>query len=212
MAGALEPEPDIVSKGIEVSSQQGKGIPAVRRAEARAAWGAGFNKPHGQIFYIGPHLAGYVLTSVQMVSEDTEADDIAMKVWEIDGTDPSSRCTNLTPPSAFAAGTLTFEAPAYPALTVYAGAKYMVVFSTPGGEQVDVAATGSDGEDPSSPPDWNNRAKFRWNKPGSGWDDADKAPRITINGTSNALDGDPPLVSNLAQTNQGAPGFNDDRA
>ena len=57
--------------------------------------------------------AGATLSSVEIISEDPEGDDVAVSLCTVDGSDhPTSTCTVLTAPPSFAAGTLVFRAPA----------------------------------------------------------------------------------------------------
>ena len=166
---------------------------------------ADYNRDHGQAFTTGFNTTGYTVTSVQMISEDAEGDDIGLKICEVDtNTNPTDVCTDLTAPSSFGMGPLTFTAPASPALTLTARTTYMVVFTTPGGETVYVDATNSDGEDASSQQDWEIRDKFRWNS-STGWKDTagSEALRIAITGTVNAPSATAPTaMNNTVTTNE----------
>ena len=149
---------------------------------------ANYDRDHGQAFTTGFNTTGYTVTSVQMISEDAQGDDIGLKICAVDtDTNPTDDCTDLTAPSSFEMGPLTFTAPASPALALSSGTTYMVVFTTPGGETVYVDATRSNGEDASSQQDWEIRDKYRWNS-STGWKDTsgDNALRIAITGTVNA--------------------------
>ena len=149
---------------------------------------ANYDRDHGQAFTTGLNTTGYTVTSVQMISEDAQGDDIGLKICAVDtDTDPTDVCTDLTAPSSFEMGPLTFTAPASPALTLTASTTYMVVFTTPGGETVFVDSTSSDDEDASSQQGWEIRDKYRWNS-SDGWKDtsSDEALRIAITGTVNA--------------------------
>ena len=147
-----------------------------------------FSRDHGQIFTTGYYLAGHTLDAVQIVSEDGEGDDIALKVCTVDTNDnPTSTCDNLTPPTAFDAGPLTFTAPTSPTITLSARTEYMIVLSSPGSEEVDVKATGSSGEDEDSPEHWSIADTFRWNDSGTNWTDSglQRSIVIRVEGTVN---------------------------
>ena len=147
---------------------------------------ANYTSDHGQAFTTGYNLTGYTVTGVTIISEDAQGDDIDLQVCEVDGNGlPTTACTDLTAPASFAAGPLTFNAPTGSTLT--AGTTYMVVFKTPGGDQVEVDATTSDDEDSSSLPDWSIRDVFQWKNNQNVWQDGSRGRsiRITIQGTVN---------------------------
>ena len=148
---------------------------------------ADYTGDHGQAFTTGYNLTGYTVTGVAIISEDTGSDDIALQICGVDsGGSPTTTCTDLTAPDSFAAGSLVFNVPTGSTLTLSSGTTYMVVFKSPGGEQVHVDATTSDGEDPYPLPGWSIRNLFQWNNAGS-WQDSSRgrALRIAINGTFN---------------------------
>ena len=144
---------------------------------------ARFTTDHGQAFTTGYNLTGYTVTSVEIISEDWSGDDIALQICGVgaDGN-PTTICTDLTPPNSFPRGRLVFNAPTGTTLTPLT--TYMAVFKSPGGEQVKVDATSSDGEDAGSLTDWEVRNRFQWNNAGT-WQNAsrDNAIRIAIVGT-----------------------------
>ena len=145
-----------------------------------------FTNDHGQAFTTGYHGTGYTVTSVAIISEDPEADDIALQICEVDSHGhPTPTCTDLTAPDAFGAGTLTFTVPDDTTLTLSSVTTYMVVFKSPGGESVRVDATSSADNDSDSLQNWSIRDSFQW-KP-SFWEDGNgsKAIRIAIHGTAN---------------------------
>ena len=147
---------------------------------------ASYTSDHGQAFTTGYNLPGYTVTGVTIISEDAQGDDIDLQVCEVDGNGlPTTACTDLTPPATFAAGPLTFNAPTGSTLT--ADTAYMVVFKTPGGDQVQVNATTSDDEDSSSLPDWSIRDLFQWKNNQNIWQGGGRGRsiRITIQGTVN---------------------------
>ena len=103
---------------------------------------ADYTDDHGQAFTTGYNLTGYTVTGVAIISEDTGSDDIALQICGVDsGGSPTTTCTDLTAPDSFAAGSLVFNVPTGSTLTLSSGTTYMVVFKSPGGEQVRVDAT-----------------------------------------------------------------------
>ena len=77
--------------------------------------------------------AGATLSSVEIISEDPEGDDVAVSLCMVDGSNhPTSDCTALTAPSSFAAGTLVFTAPAN--TTLAANTTYSLLVASPGGQ------------------------------------------------------------------------------
>ena len=87
----------------------------------------------GQVFTTGRNPNGYTVTSVVIISQDTQGDDVALKICEVDSSlHPTTVCTDLTPPGMFPAGPLVFTAP--PGTTLEGDrTNYMVVFNSPGG-------------------------------------------------------------------------------
>ena len=77
----------------------------------------------------------------------------------------------------------------------------MVVFKSPGGEQVKVDATSSDGEDTGSLTDWEVRNRFQWNNAGT-WQNAsrDNTIRIAIVGKVNPPSSTAPTASDSTVT------------
>ena len=147
---------------------------------------ANVTRDHGQAFTTGSNATGYTVTGVTIVSEDGESDDIALQICGVDGSiHPTTTCTNLTSPGSFAKGPLAFTAPTGTPLTLSAGTTYMVVFKSPGGDEVRVDATTSDDEDSSSLPSWSIRDLFQWNNTQDVWQDGSRggAIRIVIQGT-----------------------------
>ena len=142
---------------------------------------------HGQAFTTGDNLPGYNITGVTIISEDPEGDDMALQICEVaDNGWPTTTCTDLTSAGPFAAGPLLFNVPTGTTLTLEANTTYMVVFKSPGGEQVRVDATDSDDNDDTSLPDWEIRNKSQF-KDSNGWHDRgyDRAIAIAIGGTVN---------------------------
>ena len=121
---------------------------------------------HAQRFTTGSHGTGYTLSSVDVVYDDAEGDSFAAKVCTVDGDGhPTSTCTDLTAPASFAAGTITFTAPANTVLAP--GTTYTVVLTRP---SFGVAAntygfTTADGEDAGQAAGWSIANTFEyWNE------------------------------------------------
>ena len=146
-----------------------------------------YDRDHGQAFTTGNSPSGYRITSVAIVSEDSDNDPIDLKICEVDGDGyPTDVCTNLTPPDSFLRGDLVFTVPDDSTFEFAPGTTYMVVFkapTNPGEVYVDVDATSSNGEDSRSLPGWSIRNRFQRNHP-TGWQDAGRnhAIRILIRG------------------------------
>ena len=120
---------------------------------------------HAQLFHTGSAADGYRLTSVEVVSEDAQADSFAMQVCEEDGTNaeyPSSTCWALSAPASFAAGTLEFT---HTALALAANTNYVVVFST--SNNVTLDGTRADGEDSTGLSDWSIKNRLYYQSGGS---------------------------------------------
>ena len=85
--------------------------------------GSNDDRRRAQHFTTGSNQGGYSLSSVDVVSLDNQGDEFTVSVCTVTGGNPSSDCTDLTSPSSFAKGTLTFTAPddtALAASTTYA--------------------------------------------------------------------------------------------
>ena len=112
---------------------------------------ATYSRDHGQAFTTGNNSTGYSVTSVTIVSKDPNNDAIPLQICEVDGSvHPTTVCTDLTPPSSYPQGNLTYTAPTSPVLTLDADTTYMLVFKAPPSGLLRVAATSSDGEDAAS--------------------------------------------------------------
>ena len=158
---------------------------------------ASYTSDHGQAFTTGYNLTGYTASDVTIISEDAEGDDIALQICEVDeSTHPTTTCTDLTAPGSSAAGPLLFSVPTATTLTLAERTTYMVVFKSPGGEQVVVDATTSDNEDSASLPYWEIRDLFQW-KNGTAWQNGtnSRAIRIDIQGVVNPASATAPTAA-----------------
>ena len=127
---------------------------------------------------------GATLSSVEIISEDPDGDDVAVSLCTVDGSDhPTSTCTVLTAPPSFAAGTLVFRAPAN--TTLAANTTYSLLIASPGGEWLLLDATDSDNEDAGGATGWSIANTFDVEDSPNTWVARDLALRITIKGTIN---------------------------
>ena len=127
--------------------------------------------------------AGATLSSVEIISEDTEGDDVAVSLCTVDANDrPTSSCTDLTAPLSFPAGTLVFTAPAN--TTLAANTTYSLVITSPGGESLKLDATRSGDEDDGGATDWSIADTLDYELFANAWRvQRGRALRITIKGT-----------------------------
>ena len=97
--------------------------------------------------------AGATLSSVEIISADTEGDDMAVSLCTVDSSGyPTSSCTALTAPSSFASGTLVFTDPA--STTLAATTTYTLLITSPGGESLRLTNTSSDAEETGAAAGW----------------------------------------------------------
>ena len=131
--------------------------------------------------------AGATLSSVEIISEDPEGDDVAVSLCTVDGSGyPISDCTALTAPSSFAAGTLVFTAPAN--TTLAANTTYSLLVVSPGGSNLTLDATFSNSEDAGGATGWIIADDFDYKTGSNAWDanSSSASLRITIKGTITA--------------------------
>ena len=149
---------------------------------------ATYNRDHGQAFTTGNNSTGYSVTSVTIVSKDPNNDAIPLQICEVDGSvHPTTVCTDLTPPSSYPQGNLTYTAPTSPVLTLDADTTYMLVFKAPPSGLLRVAATSSDGEDAASLTGFSIANAFQWYNNSNTWviGNFSRAILITITGKVN---------------------------
>ena len=160
---------------------------------------ATYSRDHGQAFTTGSNSTGYTVTSVTIVSTDPNADAIPLQICEVDGNvHPTTVCTDLTPPSSYPQGNLTYTAPTSPALTLDADTTYMLVFKAPPSPtELRVAATSSDAQDSTSLTGFSIANVFQWYNNSNTWVIANggNAIRITITGRANTATGPEVTVS-----------------
>ena len=137
---------------------------------------------HAQLFDTAGATHGYTLTSVIVVSEDTQGDDFDVEICEVfDGGLPTSRCTALQRPGSFTAGNLEFT---HPGLFLEANTNYTVVIKQDGSQFVTLDSTTSGGEDSTGLTGWSIKNKFDVKISGD-WEHksgSNEAIQITVNG------------------------------
>ena len=149
---------------------------------------ATYSRDHGQAFTTGNNSTGYSVTSVTIVSEDPNNDAIPLQICEVDGSvHPTTVCTDLTPPSSYPQGNLTYTVPTTTPLTLDADTTYMLVFKAPPSGLLRVAATSSDGEDAASLTGFSIANAFQWYNTSNTWviGNFSRAILITITGKVN---------------------------
>ena len=157
---------------------------------------------HGQAFTTGYNLTGYTVSSVVFFSWDEHGDDIDLQICGVgaDGN-PTTSCTDLTPPDSFPRGRLVFNAPTDTTLTLASRTTYMVVFKNPGGNYLSRDVTSRDGEDSSSLPGWEVANHMLWKSPNGWTEERSGFPlRIAINGTTNPPSSTAPTASDSTVT------------
>ena len=141
---------------------------------------ATYDNDHGQAFTTGNNPDGYTVSSVTIISKDSDNDPIELKICEVDsGGVPTGVCTELTPPDSSLRGPLVFTVPEDAMLALAPETTYMVVFEAPATGLLRVAATTSSGEDSTSLPGWSIRDRFQWNSP-DGWENGSGGRVIRI--------------------------------
>ena len=145
---------------------------------------------HAQLFHTGAANGDWVLTSLIVVSEDSQGDDFDVDICEAHNStefptsSASTPCTRLSRPSSFAAGHLQFTAPGA-GIGLNDNDNYVAVFKQSGNEDVSLDATTSAGEDSTGLSGWSIKNRFDW-KDGNTWKHkgggSNEAILITVNG------------------------------
>ena len=170
---------------------------------------ATYSRDHGQAFTTGNNSTGYSVTSVTIVSEDPNNDAIPLQICEVDGSvHPTTVCTDLTPPSSYPQGNLTYTVPTTTPLTLDADTTYMLVFKAPPSGLLRVAATSSDGEDVASLTGFSIANAFQWYNTSNTWviGNFSRAILITITGKVNQTA--PGAPTDLSATARGSTKIN----
>ena len=170
---------------VTVTDDDEPAVTLVSNATKGSDASSNITQDRSQAFTTG--AAGATLSSVEIISEDPEGDDVAVSLCMVDGSShPTSDCTALTAPSSFAAGTLVFTAPANK--TLAANTTYALLVASPGGQFLKLDATISNSEDAGGATGWSIADDFD-DKTGSNVWDANSSSaslRITIKGTITA--------------------------
>ena len=110
---------------------------------------------HAQLFHTsantGTNTGGWVLTSLTVVAENAE--DFDVEICEADDTTefPTSTCTTLARPSAFAIGSLEFT---HRGIHLHGNDNYVVVIKQDGSESVMLDSTTSGAENSTGLTGW----------------------------------------------------------
>ena len=122
------------------------------------------NSPRAQRFTTGSHTLGYILTSVDIVTEHLEGDSFTLAVYTVNASGyPDTLHASLTAPSSFAAGTLVFTAPS--GTTLAANTSYTVVLTPT--DLVRLDSTSADGEDSGGATGWSIADTYDFKSPGA---------------------------------------------
>ena len=170
---------------------------------------ATYSRDHGQAFTTGNNSTGYSVTSVTIVSRDPNNDAIPLQICEVDGSvHPTTVCTDLTPPSSYPQGNLTYTVPTTTPLTLDADTTYMLVFKAPPSGLLRVAATSSDDQGPTSLTGFSIANVFQWYNTSNTWviGNFSRAILITITGKVNQTA--PGAPTDLSATARGSTKIN----
>ena len=170
---------------------------------------ATYSRDHGQAFTTGNNSTGYSVTSVTIVSRDPNNDPIPLQICEVDGSvHPTTVCTDLTPPSSYPQGNLTYTVPTTTPLTLDADTTYMLVFKAPPSGLLRVTATSSDDQDSTSLTGFSIANAFQWYNTSNTWviGNFSRAILITITGKVNQTA--PGAPTDLSATARGSTKIN----
>ena len=147
---------------------------------------------YAQGFSTGTHAAGYNLESIEAVFKRLGelptgyASTIRAELWSDNNWKPSSKLADLTVPTNFAPGTVTFTAPAGTLLAAYSR-YFLVIYTTGNLDALGVYATVVPTDDAGAASRWNVFAQTHYvtsNTPSGTWQDHDRsALSIRVNGT-----------------------------
>ena len=150
--------------------------------------------------------AGATLSSVEIISGDTEGDDMAVSLCTVDSSGyPTSSCTALTAPSSFASGTLVFTDPA--STTLAATTTYTLLITSPGGESLRLTNTSSNAEETGAAAGWTIANTYHIKNSANVWGPGGFTTSflITIKGTlstTNTAATGAPTITGTAQVGQ----------
>ena len=131
-----------------------------------------------QSFATGSQTGGYAVTHVDIVSADGNGDSFSAAIYTTDSDGhPDSKVADLTPPSSFAAGTLTFAAPAN--TTLAASTTYTILIDVTS-SSLTLGATMSNDEDAGGTSGWSiGNDGYFLNASGT-WVSINRAIRIAV--------------------------------
>ena len=139
-----------------------------------------------QSFATGSQTGGYTVTHVDIGSDDPDGDAFSAAIYTTNASGhPVSEVAALTPPSSFAAGTLTFTAPANTTLEASTTYTVRIVNSS---NNVTLDATTEDAEDPGGATGWSiGNDGYFLNASGT-WVSINRAIRIAIRAEAKFVD------------------------
>ena len=125
------------------------------------------NSDRAQGFTTGSNADGYTLSSIDIVSGDPQGTSFTATLYTSNTSGhPGTAVATLTAPVSFAAGTLTFTAPAN--TTLSANRDYFVLVSVSvSGAALDLSYTGSDAEDSGAATGWSIANDYLWDNSGT---------------------------------------------
>ena len=137
-----------------------------------------------QPFTTGSNATGYTLSSIDIVSNDSAGDAFAVSIYTTDASGhPDTLVATLTVPGDFAAGTLTFTAPAS---TTLAASTVYAVRTTAGSNDVTFSAVSGNAEDSGAAAGWSIGNAYLFISGGSWVPTGSRASlRIAIKGYAN---------------------------
>ena len=148
-----------------------------------------FQDNRAQSFRTGPQAGGYTVTSVDIVSEDPQGDAFSAAIHSVDSNGyPDSQVAALTAPSSFAAGTLTFTAPANTTLSANTTYTVRIVKNDSSPAVVlSLDSTTSNAEDMGGASGWSiGNGTHRWDSYNGAWylNSSTGAIRIAVKGAT----------------------------
>ena len=144
---------------------------------------SGGSADYAQRFTTGDSPGGYILTSVDIVSNDGNNRGFDLSVCEVDGNGypVSSTCTELTAPSSFSSGTLTFTASS--PIRLESDTTYTILGSPTGNGMV-WGITESNNEDSGAASGWSLHNRFDATDSNGQWTSPDSySLRVALKGS-----------------------------
>ena len=139
------------------------------------------NSDLAQPFTTGSNANGYTLSSIDIVSADTAGKEFALSLYTTNASGhPDTLVATLTVPGSFAAGTLTFTAPAS---TTLAASTVYAVRVTPGSNDVTYGGLSSNAEDSGAAAGWSIGNGYFFPS-GASWSESSTSLRFAIKGAA----------------------------